>query len=159
MNTVTEPIAASVGYDQDFYAWLLRQAALMREARVAELDLGNLAEEMESMGKRERRSVISLTQRTIEHLLRMQLHPDAESLAHWKREVRNFRQDLARLLRDSPSLRARMDELLAEAWTDARADAAEDLASYGVRVPSEALPEACPYSPAQVLDKNWWPGG
>lgn len=144
---------AIADYERDFGAWCAHQAGLLRAGRLQELDLGNLAEEVESMGKRERRSVVSLTQEVLEHLLALQFSPAIEPRRHWEREVRGFRDQIERLLADNASLRAHFDELLEEAWTAAHRRTRADLANEGV----SRLPAACPYAAAQVLSHDWWP--
>ncbi|MEE8305203.1 MAG: DUF29 family protein [Candidatus Tectomicrobia bacterium] len=52
---VAVPPSAALSYDKDFYAWTQHQAALLRTVTCAELDMLNLAEEIESLGKSQRR--------------------------------------------------------------------------------------------------------
>jgi Domain of unknown function DUF29 len=44
-----------VKYAQDFYGWTQEQARLLREGRFAELDVANVVEEIETLGRSERR--------------------------------------------------------------------------------------------------------
>lgn len=125
------PDTASL-YDRDFFAWTQDQAARLRawpeHLRSNGIDVENLVEEVESLGKSDRRAVESVLGQVAGHLLKLEFHPDRPARRHWMREVNAFRTSLRRLYRDSPSLRAQRAGMLVEAWQDARADFRRDLA-------------------------------
>jgi Domain of unknown function DUF29 len=50
-------------YDTDFYRWTQTQAAALRAKDFATLDLENLAEEIESLGRSDRRAIVSHLER------------------------------------------------------------------------------------------------
>jgi Domain of unknown function DUF29 len=122
-------------YQRDFFAWTLAQAeALRRAAREAAnlpLDYDNLATEIESAGKRDRRDVEMLLQRLVEHLLKYAASPTDEPHKKWRKEIREFRRELGRLLRDSPSLRAQIAQMLPDAARYAWQDVEENLRDHG----------------------------
>src|SRR5215831_11171986 len=92
-------------YDQDFYAWTQEQAALLREGAVHELDLGNLAEEIESLGKSDRRALGSHLRNLVMHLHKWQYQPDGRFTGHsWESSIINARDEIAMILEDSHSL-------------------------------------------------------
>ena len=62
-------------YDRDFYAWANQQAALLRAGRLAEADIENIAEEIESMGRSEKRELVSRLVVLLQHLLKWQFQP------------------------------------------------------------------------------------
>ncbi|HEY0420154.1 MAG TPA: DUF29 domain-containing protein, partial [Acetobacteraceae bacterium] len=98
-----------------FYAWTQDQAALLRawpEAlRPNALDLANLAEEIDSLGRSQRSAVESLMTQVVEHLLRLRCHPDQTPRRHWQKQITAFRDQLDVLLRENPSLRALRAEI------------------------------------------------
>jgi Domain of unknown function DUF29 len=147
-------------YERDFYLWAQRQAAELRRAaqhRVnLPLDLGNLAEEIESLGRSDRRAVINYLATVIEPLLKLGNSPAQQPRAGWMRSVRNARAQLRLILRDSPSLVAAIPELLGDAYEIGAAEAEAGLRKYKEFV---SLPRSCPYEPDQLLDANWWPEG
>lgn len=147
----------SARYDEDFFAWTEEQARALREAAARRandpVDWENVAEEIESVGKSDRRALESRLTRLIEHLLKLEWSPAAEPRAGWRRTVREQRREIAALLEDSPSLRGRIR--LEAAYTGGREDAVDGLREDGVS--SAALPVACPYTLDQVLDADWWP--
>jgi len=69
-------------YEQDFYAWSEEQAALLRAGRAAEADLDNIVEEIESMGKSERRELISRLTVLLLHLLKWRLQRPKPAARH-----------------------------------------------------------------------------
>lgn len=146
-------------HDEDFYAWAIEQAARLREAAASgtnlPLDWENLAEEIESMGGRDRRELLSRLIRVIEHLLKLELSQAEGPREGWKRSVRQQRLSLARLLKDSPSLKARLDEVLPDAWTGGREEALMGLECDGLY--DEDLPRDCPYGAVELLDVTFWP--
>lgn len=147
------PVARDL-YERDYLAWTDKQAELLRAgpAGAAYLDFANLVEEVEGLGRSEAAAASSLIENILEHMLKIQFIGPAESVAHWRKEIRAFRKALDRKL--TPTLRARLSEDLAGAYEVAVARA-EVYASHASR--AAELPEACPYGWAEVLDGDWYP--
>jgi hypothetical protein len=153
-------------YERDFYAWTQDQAALLRawpEAlRPNALDLGNLAEEIDSLGRSQRSAVESLMTQIVEHLLKLRSHPDQTSRRHWQKEIAGFRDQLDILFRDNPSLRARRSEIASAVWRRAarRFGRELDIDNHDPRTALAWLPDpAEPYFDldAEVLAEDWFP--
>src|SRR5688572_4774447 len=115
----------AAAYDEDLYAWSEEQGRLLRAGELAEIDALNLAEEIESMGRRDRHELESRLTILVAHLLKWQVQPDHRSPS-WSGTIREQRRQIARKLRDSSSLRPVLDQALAEIYADAREDAAEE---------------------------------
>ena len=142
-------------YDQDFYAWTQSQAALLREEKGVELDYPNLAEEIESLGKRDRRELGSRLQVLVLHLLKWCYQPEGRAQgSSWRRTIRTQRGEIDELLADSPSLRPAVPALLMQRYPRARLEALDETG-----LPDKTLPLKCPWTPVQVLDETFWPGG
>jgi hypothetical protein len=143
-------------YDADFVAWTGHQAAALRrlaDLRInlgQDLDLGHLAEEIEDLGKRDKRSVVSALARLFEHLIKLQFSALAEPRAQWRISAKKQRDRLADLLKDSPSLRAHLLASAGEAYARGRdyAAAAVDMAD---------VPADPPWPIPNALDPDWWP--
>lgn len=129
----------AIHYEQDAYAWALEQAGLLRAGELDKLDLEHLAEEIESMGKNERRAVISQLARLLMHLLTWDYQPERRSRS-WRLTIQDAQTKTQRLLKDNPSLNASLPELMSEAYDDARRAAAIETD----REPQE-FPEQCLY--------------
>ena len=95
----------SLLYEQDFYAWANEQAALLRSGRVSDADLEHIAEEIESMGRSEKRELISRLKLLLAHLLKWQFQPTLRGNS-WRLTIEEQRRDVAEHLADNPSLKS-----------------------------------------------------
>jgi hypothetical protein len=138
-------------YDTDFYAWTQEQAELLRQGRLADIDLENLIEEIESLGRSERRSFRSALLLLTQHLLKWQYQPEKRSPS-WQTTIRTQRRQIAMMLEDNPSFKAWIPEALAKGYADGRKDAADET---GISLPT--FPETCPYPWEQLTDEDWLP--
>ena len=130
----------AIHYEQDAYAWALEQAGLLRAGKLDSLDLEHLAVEIESMGKSERRALISQLARLLMYLLKGDHQPERRSRS-WQLTIQDAQSKVNRLLQDNPSLKALLPELMNEAYDDAcRAAAIE------TDVEPQEFPENCLYS-------------
>jgi uncharacterized protein DUF29 len=114
----------SVEYEEDFYAWTVEQSRLLRAGDLSAIDVANIAEEIESMGRSDRRAIESRLTVLLTHLLKWQAQPALRSTS-WSVTIREQRRQIEKLLRESPSLRPFVAEALSEAYGDAREDAVE----------------------------------
>ncbi len=138
-------------YETDFYVWTQKQATLLRDEEFAELDVHNLIEEIEAMGRSEKRELASRLQVLLMHLLKWQYQANLRS-RRWQSTIRVQRTDLARLLADNPTLRATVPDVIAQIYRDAVLDAIEET---GLLAP--IFPSTCPYSAVELLDRLFWP--
>jgi hypothetical protein len=112
----------SSNYETDFHAWAMEQAGLLRAGRLADADIVNIAEEIESMGRSEKRELVSRLGVLLNHLLKWQCQPALRGNS-WRLTIREQRRKIARHLRDDPSLRACLDSAIVDAFGDALLDA------------------------------------
>jgi hypothetical protein len=138
-------------YEQDFNAWVNQHIALLQHGRLAEIDVGHLIEELESMGKRDRRELVSHLVILIAHLLKWEYQPDHRSNS-WRNSIREQRYQITSQLQESPSLKSRLPEALSKAYPDA-----VELASDETELPFSTFPKDCPYTITQLLDKWFLP--
>ena len=138
-------------YDNDFAAWAEEQAQLLRAGRFAEMDVANLAEEIESMGRRQRRELESRLSVLLAHLTKWQIQPDLRSRS-WTLTIRNQRTAISKHLVENPSLRPRMPDAIEQAWSGALVIVEGETAWL-----REMLPIANPWTPDQVLDETFLP--
>jgi hypothetical protein len=99
-------------YDQDFALWIEETVKQLKARDFSEIDLENLVEEVESLGKSQRRAVRSYLLRLLEHLLKRRYVLMSDCYRGWEIEIRNFRQKLRFELEDSPSLNNYLLEIL-----------------------------------------------
>jgi hypothetical protein len=146
-------------YDQDFFLWTEEQAAALRRAKSSNLPLDweNLAEEIESLGKSDRRELKSQIRRVLRHLLKLEVSPALEPRAGWRTTVRDTRIEIEDVLRDSPSLRRDVDALIKEGISSAAELAAADLSQFGEPADGvSARLEKGGFTADQVLG-DWFP--
>jgi len=141
-------------YDTDRQAWLERQAGLARTRNVAALDLDNIAEELEDMGRAERRELRARLETLLMHLLKYELQPAARS-GGWRGTIVEQRLRIRDTLTESPRLQGYLKRLFdaGEAYADALERA---VAETGLSLGD--FPEACAYTLDQALDPAFWPG-
>jgi Domain of unknown function DUF29 len=146
-------------YDRDFVLWTEQQATALRRAKDTSLPLDweNLAEEIESLGRSDRRELTSQIRRIIHHLLKIESSPAAGPQAGWRSTIRNARAEIEDVLRDSPSLRRQIDATITEQFRIAAKLAEDDLAQYGETADKlrERLAERG-FTAEQVLG-DWFP--
>jgi len=141
-------------YEQDFYAWSIQQATLIRSGRWAELDIDHLAEELEGMARSEKRELVNRLVILLAHLLKWQ-HQVNQRSASWRGTIREQRKRIRKLLKDNPSLKT--ETIMAEAIIDGY-DLAITEAAIETMLEETIFPAECPYSLAELLDENFYPG-
>lgn len=141
----------SDAYNSDFYAWANEQAALLRAGRFGAADIENIAEEIESMGRGEKRELVNRLTVLLLHLLKWHFQPGFRS-ASWSSSIREQRLRLKSHLKDNPSLKAKLDEAFGEAYELAVIAAARETG-----LPEGGFPQNCPYRFEQAVDGEFWP--
>lgn len=136
-------------YEADFARWAQHQADLCRQGRFNELDVEHLSEELESMSARERRELVNRLAILLAHLLKWRYQPERRGNS-WRLTIKIQRLDVAALLQQNPSLRARLNEFMIAAYRRAIL-----LAAGETGLDEYAFPEVCPYSTEQVLGDYW----
>jgi Domain of unknown function DUF29 len=148
-------------YDQDFFAWTKQQAKALRAAAKAgsnlRLDWEHLAEEVEDLGKSDRRELRSQIRRIIRHLTKLQWSPAVDPRRGWKESIRDARSEIQDLLADSPSLAVELDDLVKRQTVRGIGEALEDMADQGEEG-SLDLPvvRRSSYTVDQIL-RDWFP--
>lgn len=138
-------------YLEDFSSWINQTAQLLRERRWHEIDVPNLIEEVEDLGKSERRGIASQLTRLLLHLLKWQYQPQRRSDS-WLDSITDARTQIELAIEDSPSLRSYPVEQLEESYQRARRQAAKQTA-----IEIAVFPETCPYPLEMVLSEDWLP--
>ena len=138
-------------YEQDFLAWTEDQAEALRTKQAGALDWENLLEEVESMGRNERNAMESRLSLLLTHLMKWQWQPEKRGKS-WIQTIREQRKAIRKILKNSASLRSHVPEMLAEAWAEARDDAA-----FETELPLSIFPETCPWSLDTQVLADWMP--
>jgi hypothetical protein len=143
----------SVAYEKDIIAWANEQASFIRAGRFDFLDLENIAEEIEDVGKSEQRELESRMAVLLAHLLKWQFQPTHRG-ASWEKTISVQRKMVVRRIQKTPSLKHTMQdtEWWDDAWIDAVAQAAKET---GIDILK--FPESCTWTPEQTLDQSFFP--
>ena len=152
MNRI-DRLRALTPYETDFAQWSAEQAALLRDGRLSELDRENVAEEIESLGRSDRREIRSRMEVLIAHLLKWEFQP-GHRCHSWQASISEQRVWIGNIIKDSPSLRRYPAQIFDEAYGHALPIAAREMGLRKAHFPSEP-----PFTAKQALDGRFWPGG
>jgi len=138
-------------YEQDFYGWLTEQSRALKTRQFQNMDVEHLIEEIESMGKSEKRQLKSRLRVLLMHLLKWSHQPSLRSHS-WKITIRNQRRDLAEHLLENPSLKNELDSVLVSAYMGALGDAESETG-----LDESSFPACCPWTYEQIIDLGFLP--
>ena len=137
-------------YEHDFSAWLQQQAEALRAKDWSALDVDNLIEELETLGRSERNALWSHLRILLMHLLKWRYQPERRTRS-WRGSITRARQQVTRRLQQ-PSLRQELPDFITEAYTDARRLAADE-----TRLSLATFPETCEWTAAELQNLNFLP--
>lgn len=138
-------------YEQDYYLWLEVTAQLLREGQLSALDAANLLEEIEDMGRSEKRAVYSNLKMLLMHLLKYRYQPEKRSNS-WRASIVEHRQKLKKAFQESPSLQPYYTEIFNECYQDTR-----ELAAAETGLPIENFPVETPFTSEEILNSDYVP--
>jgi Domain of unknown function DUF29 len=141
-------------YETDYQIWLDQTVAQLRSQDFGKLDLENLIEEIESLGKSDKRAISSYLMRLCEHLLKIKYWQVERELCFrgWRLEVVNFRLQIQAILRDSPSLKNYLNDNFALEYRNGR-----KLFLNASELNAKFVSEAPDFTLEQALDEDWLP--
>lgn len=140
-----------INYEQDFYGWTQEQAALLKAGRLNEIDIQNLIEEVETMGRSEKRALESRLSVLLCHMLKWHYQPLRRGNS-WSYTIIEQRMKFKKVLGDNPGLKFELQKILADAYEYAVVKASHET---GLR--ADIFPGACPWTLEQLSDKDFFP--
>jgi 2-polyprenyl-6-methoxyphenol hydroxylase-like FAD-dependent oxidoreductase len=146
MNKHTRPTTM---FEADYHQWSVEQAVLLRAGKMEALDRINLAQEIENLGRSEKREIESRLEILLVHLLKWQFQPDRRSKS-WRMTLKVQRNDLQSVLNDNPSLKRHPSMRMKDVYLKARLAAEKETG-----LSFEDFPEECPYSMVQIMDETF----
>ena len=126
-------------YEADYAAWVSAQAAALQEGRFDELDIVNLVDEVESLGRSDFAGFASAIEIVLMHMLKWEVQPERRTPS-WVASIDEHRSRIAQALEDNPSYKARLDDAVTRAWRTAPARAAAE-----TNLPLKAFPKQNPF--------------
>jgi hypothetical protein len=145
MTTLTKTL-----YDTDFNLWIEQTVNQLKNGSLKDLDLENLIEEIESMGRSDKREIISRLRILIMHLLKWKYQPEKRT-SSWIATINEQRYQIQVVLKDSPSLKPYFRDNFADCYQIIRRDAAKE-----TTLPLNTFPVDCPFSQEQILDPDYF---
>ena len=139
----------SATHDNDFYAWTQEQAHLLKTGQLHQIDWQNIAEEIEDMGRSEKRQLESRLEVLIMHLLKWQFQPSLRSRS-WQLTIKEQRLRLEKLLQENPSLQSNLSEVIEKVYPLAALSAERET---GLSL----FPETCLYNSTEILSSEFFP--
>lgn len=137
----------ATSYDSDFFKWTQIQAGFLKTGQFTKLDLENLREEIESLGRSDKRSLRSHTIILLIHKLKQKFQPEGQGNSFsWTSSISNAALEIKLVLEDSPSLRNELVKMYSKAYQDARQQAAIE-----TKLDINTFPEKCPWAIQEVL--------
>jgi hypothetical protein len=140
-------LPARTRYEDDLYAWVQEQVALLQAGRVDEIDAANIAEELGDVGKSEFRSLTSAVEVLAMHLLKWDYQPEKRSRS-WVLTISTQRARIDMVLRDSPGLKSRVATAIDDGYRIGRKRALDETGLHG-----KTLPEICPYTWDDIVSR------
>ena len=140
------PMQTTTLYEQDFYAWTQRQADLLRAGQLGELDVENLIEEIESLGRQERQELRNRLGVLLGHLLKWNYQPEARSKS-WVYTIKEQRQEIQRHLKENPSLKPYLREAIEVGYEQGL-----NLVGRETPLDPKGLPQICPFSETDIFE-------
>jgi hypothetical protein len=142
----------SITYQQDFYAWALEQADLLKQKRFSEIDLEHLVEEIEDMGKSEKRALESYIEILLMHLLKWEYQPYYIGRRSWELTIIEQRKRISWHLKENPGLKSKLPEAIEHAYELAKSGAEKETG-----IPISRYPDTCPWTYEQFINSEFWP--
>lgn len=135
-------------YERDFYQWTEDQIEFLKRKEFEKVDIDHLIEEIESLGRSEKRALESYLANVILHLLKIKYQPTKHTKS-WDLSVRNSRHKIEVLLKQNPSLKRYLPEILEEAYFTARLNAISETG-----LEENVFPESCFWKLDEILTRS-----
>ena len=142
---------APTAYDADFFRWTQEQAAFLRNGEWSKLDVANLVDEVETLGRSEKHEIRSRMMVLVHHLLKWKYQPGGRC-SSWRGTIVEQRKRIILALNENPSLNPYPDRVLADEHETARLKAAGETG-----LAEDMFPLACPFTIGQILDQRYYP--
>jgi Domain of unknown function DUF29 len=145
--SLSAPLKKELKYDKDFFKWTKTQVSLLKKRNLDKLDIDNLIEEIESLGRNDKRTLKSQATKLLMHLLKQKYQPEGRGNSNsWSSSISSATMEIQYLIEDSPSLKNELIKIYSKAYEDAKFYAAEETA-----VDIKKFPKECPWKIEEIL--------
>jgi hypothetical protein len=140
-----------ISYEKDFYSWTHEQAELLRARQFNTLDIPNLIEEIETMGRSEKRELESRLTVLLLYFLKWK-YQEVRRERSWQLSIDEQRIQFEETLNENPGLKPQLDEILKKAYRLAVIQASRE-----TKISKNVFPENCPWELAQLIEEGFYP--
>lgn len=140
-----------INYNEDYYSWTREQAELLRKGQFNSLDIPNLIEEIETMGRSEKRELESRLTVLLLHLLKWK-YQEVRRGRSWQLSIDEQRFQFFKTLKDNPGLKSELNEIVKDAYKLAVIKAAKE-----TKISKNIFPENCPWVLEELIDEGFYP--
>lgn len=133
-------------YDTDFSKWATCQAVFLKRKEFEKLDIENLIEEIESLGRSEKRTLASYLENLLIHLLKVKFQKLEIDSVSWQLSIREASHKARKTLSENPSLKPKLKEIVEDSYFSARLRASKE-----TKLPEDIFPEVCPWSLKEIF--------
>ena len=138
-------------YEDDFYGWAMANASLLKKRKFNEADMNHIIEEMEALGRSNRRELVSRLGVLIAHLMKWQYQTSLRK-GGWQGTIERQRIEISDVLEENPSLKSQIEEIMPKAYKYALSILKEE-----TPLDLKSLPSECPYTFIQMMDDEFFP--
>ncbi|MDP3332644.1 MAG: DUF29 domain-containing protein [Methylococcaceae bacterium] len=140
-----------INYDKDFYSWTQEQAEMLRSGQFNNLDIPNLIEEIETMGRSEKRELESRLTVLLVHLLKWQ-YQEVRRGRSWELTIIEQRLKYNETLEENPGLKPKLNDILEKAYQYATIQASRE-----TKISRNVFPKACPWTLEAITSEEFYP--
>ncbi|TAE61516.1 MAG: DUF29 domain-containing protein [Nostocales cyanobacterium] len=112
------PIVVSL-YEQDYLLWIEDTVNKLRNRNIEGLDFENLIEEIEDLGRSDKRELENRLVELLEHILKRNYVNMPNCYRGWLESIIKQRIAIRKLLKNSPSLKPYFSQVFDESYADA----------------------------------------
>lgn len=138
-------------YEEDFYGWAMANASLLKKGKFNEADMNHIIEEMEALGRSNRRELVSRLGVLIAHLMKWQYQASLRK-GGWQGTIERQRIEINDVLEENPSLKSQIEEVTPKAYKYALSILKEE-----TPLDLKSFPSECPYTFVQMIDDGFLP--
>ena len=139
-------------YETDYQEWIETTLQHLREQNFNQLDLEHLIEEIETMGKSDKRELQNRLVILLMHLLKWKYQPANQS-SSWLATIDEQRRQILFIFEDSPSL----EKNFLATISDKCYQIARKSASKETKLSLGVFPESCPFCHGEIFDLDFYP--
>ncbi len=135
-------------YEKDFHEWTTTQSILLKNKDFSSLDILNLIEEIEDLGKSTHSKLEGHLRCLFCHLLKIKYQPQKHTRS-WELSIKNSKRQSNKVIIKNPSLKHYLHEIAKDAYESSILWAADETG-----LDEDVFPKECPWTIEEILKEN-----